>query len=58
MRIVVICCVFLAGHGNLLGIVAFEEIELGIWTSTIFEIDHIRRLLDHRYSILDELPIL
>ena len=52
------CCVFLAGHGNLLGIVAFEEIELGIWTNTIFEIDHIRRLLDHRNSILDELPIL
>lgn len=51
-------CVFLAGHGNLLGIVAFEEIELGIWTRTIFEIDHVRRLLDHRNPILDELPIL
>jgi len=51
-------CVFLAGHGNLLGIVTFEEIELGIWTRTIFEIDHVRRLLDHRNPILDELPIL
>lgn len=50
--------ILLSWHGYLLGIVALEEIELGIWTYTIFEIYHVSRLLDHRNTILEELAIL
>ena len=55
---IVMASILLSWHGNLLGIVAFKEIELGIWTNTVFEIYHVSRLLNHWDAILDELPIL